>query len=167
MHHNLCVFCTFSAIAQNIFKGLGCNFTWSFGKVMRIKSLKMVFVARIIRHKLCMIYAFFDLFVQKSFLTKNYFLTAKIILTTRGPLYTCLVLIFLFKNHFLTKNYFLFVEINLTTPGPMYTCLVSRTFWKVILKCIRQISELLIDFMEISDANCLRAIFFLFNTCCF
>ena len=51
----------------------------------------MVFVARIIRHKLCMIYAFFDFFVQKSFLTKNYFLTAEITLTTWGPLYPYLV----------------------------------------------------------------------------
>ena len=62
----------------------------TFGKVMRSKSMKMVFVARIIRHKLCMIYAFFDFFVQKSSLTKNYFHTAKIN-TVRGPLYTCLV----------------------------------------------------------------------------
>ena len=39
-----------------------------------------------------MIYAFFlFVFVQKSFLTKNYFLTAEINLTTRGPLYTCLI----------------------------------------------------------------------------
>ena len=37
-----------------------------------------MFVARIVRHKLCMIYAYFDFFVQKSFLTKNYFLTAEI-----------------------------------------------------------------------------------------
>ena len=52
----------------------------------------MVFVARIIRHKLRMFYAFFDLFVQKSLLNKNDFLTAEINLTTLGPLYTCLVL---------------------------------------------------------------------------
>ena len=58
---------------------------------MHSKSMKMVFVARIIRHKLCMIYAFFDFFVQKSFLTKNHFHTAEINLTTEGPLYTCLV----------------------------------------------------------------------------
>ena len=51
--HNLCVFCTFCTFAQKIYKGWGCNFTWSFGKVMRIISLKMVFVARVIRHKLC------------------------------------------------------------------------------------------------------------------
>ena len=68
--HNLCVFCTFSTFAQKIFKGWGCNFTWSFGKVMRIKSLKMVFVARIIRHKLCMIYAFLELFCSKKFWPK-------------------------------------------------------------------------------------------------
>ena len=34
---------------------------------MRSKSIKMVFVARIIRHTLCMISAFFDFFVQKLF----------------------------------------------------------------------------------------------------
>ena len=51
----------------------------------------MVFVARIIRHKLCMIFEFFTFFVQKSFLTKNQFLTVEINLTTRGLLYTCLV----------------------------------------------------------------------------
>ena len=59
---------------------------------MHSKSLKMVFVARIIRHELCMIYAFFDFYVQKSLLTKNYFLTAEIKLTTLVPLYTCLVI---------------------------------------------------------------------------
>ena len=95
--HNLCVFCTFSTFAQKIFKGWGCNFTWSFGKVMRSKSMKMVFVARIIRHKLCMIYAYFDFLVQKSFLTKNYFLIDEIDLTTQGPLYTCLVQVFFYS----------------------------------------------------------------------
>ena len=40
---------------------------------------------------LCMINAFFDFFVQKLFLTKNYFLIAEINFTTPGPLYTCLV----------------------------------------------------------------------------
>ena len=38
-------------------------------------------------HNLCI----FDFFVQKSLLTKNYFLIVEINLTTRGPLYTCLV----------------------------------------------------------------------------
>ena len=39
-----------------------------------------------------MIYAFFlFVFVQKSFLTKTFFLYVEINLTTRGPLYTCLV----------------------------------------------------------------------------
>ena len=32
---------------------------------------------------------FLIVFVQKSFLTKNYFLTAEINLSTQGPLYTC------------------------------------------------------------------------------
>ena len=73
-------------------KGWGCNFTWIFGKVIHIKSLKMVFVAKIIRHKLCIINAFFDFFVKKIIFDKNYFLIAGINLTTWGPLYTCLVL---------------------------------------------------------------------------
>ena len=53
--------------------------------------MKMVFVASIIRHKLCVIYAFFEFFAEKSFPTKNYFLTAEIHLTNQGPLYTCLI----------------------------------------------------------------------------
>ena len=53
---------------------------------MRSKSMKIVFVARINRHRLCMILAFFDFFVQKAFLTKNYVLTAEINLSNRGPL---------------------------------------------------------------------------------
>ena len=61
-----------------------------FGKVMRSKSAKMVFVTSIIRHKLCIIYAFFDFFFQRLFLTKNYILIAAKNLT-RGPLYTSLV----------------------------------------------------------------------------
>ena len=84
----MCFFYTFSTFAQIIFRG--CSFTWSFDRVMRSKSMKMVSVARIIRHELCMIDAFFNFFIQKLFLTKNYFLTADINLTTRGPLYTCL-----------------------------------------------------------------------------
>ena len=71
--HNLCVFCTFSTFAQKIFKGWGCNFTWSFGKVMRFKALKTVFVARIIRHKLCIIYAFFDFFCSKIIFDQKLF----------------------------------------------------------------------------------------------
>ena len=67
------LFCTFSAFAQKIFKEWGCNFTWSFGKVMRFKSLKMVFVARIIRHKLCIIYAFFDFFCSKIIFDQKLF----------------------------------------------------------------------------------------------
>ena len=89
--HNLCVFCTFATFAQKIFKGWGSNFTWSFGKVMRSKSMKMVFVSRINRHKLCMIYAFFDFLCSKTIFDQKYSLTAEIYLTTWGPLYTCLV----------------------------------------------------------------------------
>ena len=56
---------------------------------MHSKSMRMAFVARIIRHKLCLIYAFFDFFVQKSFSPKNYFLLLN--LTTRRPFYICLI----------------------------------------------------------------------------
>ena len=55
----------------------------------------------LIMHDLC-IFNFF--FVQKSSLTKIFFLFAEINLTTRGPSYTCLVL---FKNHF--PNYMTYV----------------------------------------------------------
>ena len=50
-----------------------------------------------------MIYAFFYFFAQMSFSTKNYFLIAVINLTTRGPLYTCLVFLILAKifNNFI------------------------------------------------------------------
>ena len=48
----------------------------------------MVFVASIIRNKLCIIYMFF---FQKSFFNENHFLIAAINLTTWGSLYTCLV----------------------------------------------------------------------------
>ena len=44
--------------------------------------MKMVFVASIIRRKLCIIYAWFYYFLQTSFFTKNYLLIAAINLTT-------------------------------------------------------------------------------------
>ena len=53
--------------------------------------MKIVFVASIIRNSLCIIYGFFDYFLQKSIFTENYFLVAAINLATRGPLCTCLV----------------------------------------------------------------------------
>ena len=51
---------------------------------------------------------FLIFFVQKSFLTKNYFLTAEIKLTTRGPLYTCLV--FIVMN--CASNFFAIVNLE-------------------------------------------------------
>ena len=71
--HNWCVFFTFSTVAQRIFKGWGCKFSWSFDKVVCSKSMKMVFMARIIRHKLCMIYAFFDFFCSKLIFDQKVF----------------------------------------------------------------------------------------------
>ena len=53
--------------------------------------MKIVFVASIIRNKLCMIYAFLIICFKNHFLMKIIFLTAEINLTTWGPPYTCLV----------------------------------------------------------------------------
>ena len=63
----------FYLCSKHLFKGRGCNFTWSFGKVIHSKSMKIAFVARTIRHKSCMIYAFVYFFVQKSFLDHRLF----------------------------------------------------------------------------------------------
>ena len=93
---------------SKIFTERGLNFTWSFFKVICTQSMNIVFVSSIIRNKLCIIYVFFYYFFQKS-LTENYFPIAAKNLTTRGPLYTCLVLI---------------AAINLAIRGPLYTCLV-------------------------------------------
>ena len=60
---------------------------------MHSKSMNMVFMASIIRHELCIIYAFVDFLVQISLLTNNYSLIAEIDLTSRGPLYTSLVIV--------------------------------------------------------------------------
>ena len=67
---NLCIFALFLPMLKNI---KGWNFTWTFGKVMRSKSMKMVFVIRIIRHKLCMIYAFFLFFCSKIIFDQKLF----------------------------------------------------------------------------------------------
>ena len=68
--HNLCAFCTFSISARKIFMDEAEISHEALGS----KSMKMVFVARIIRHKLCMIYALFDFFfVQKSFFDQKLF----------------------------------------------------------------------------------------------
>ena len=72
--HNACVFFfIFSTFAQSIFKGWGCDFTWSFDKVMRSKSMKIVFVARMIRHKWCMIHAFIDFFFSEIIFDQKLF----------------------------------------------------------------------------------------------
>ena len=42
-------------------------------KVMCSKSVKMVFVVRIIRHRLCMIYVFLDFFCSKIIFDQNLF----------------------------------------------------------------------------------------------
>ena len=54
-------FLHFSTFAQKIFREWSCNFTWSFGKVIRSKSVKMVFVTSIIR-QIMIIYVFLDYF---------------------------------------------------------------------------------------------------------
>ena len=55
--------------------------------------MKIVFVASIIRNSLCILYVFFCYFFQKWLFTENYFLISAINLATRGPLYTCFVII--------------------------------------------------------------------------
>ena len=71
--------------------------------------MEMVSLASIIGHELCMIYALFDFltFLSYSFFLSLlfYFLTAEIILTTRGLLYTCLVYIH-FVLHVFYKSSF-------------------------------------------------------------
>ena len=76
----------FYPCSKYLFKGWGWNFSWSFGKVLRTKSMKMVFDASIIYHKLCMIYRFFD------FLLKNYLFIAKINLNTQVPFHSLVVI---------------------------------------------------------------------------
>ena len=58
-------------------------------------------IGPLIRYKLCISYAFFDYFFQRSFFTENHFLITAINLTTRGPLYTCLV----FQREFDAKEF--------------------------------------------------------------
>ena len=46
------------------------------------------------------VYVFFIFFVQNSFLTKNYFLTAEIDLTVWDPFYTCLFFPLIYCSRF-------------------------------------------------------------------
>ena len=54
----------------------------------------------------------FIFFVQISFLTKSYLLIAAIIVTTRGPLYTCLVFSLLCELHSYHRCIFLIINYN-------------------------------------------------------
>ena len=121
------LFCTFSTFAQKIFKGWSCNLTWRFGKVMRIKSLKIVFVARIIRHKLCMIYAIFDFFCSKIIFDQNYFLTAEITLTSRGPLY---IVLFRVKTKKCRKMLW-----SLFIISPIFFKISQNVIWNCLSSC--------------------------------
>ena len=58
---------------------------------MRFKSLKMAFVARIIRHELCMIYMHFLFFCSKIIFDKRLFSYCWVKFAYPGPLYTFLV----------------------------------------------------------------------------
>ena len=53
--------------------------------------MHIIIVASIIRNILCIIYSIFYHCFQKSLFTENYFLFIAINLTTRDPLYNCLV----------------------------------------------------------------------------
>ena len=77
--HNICDFFTFFIFSLNILNQSVLNFTWAFFIIMRCWICKMVFSARmiIISHKLCIINAFIEFFVQKFsthifFVTKNF-----------------------------------------------------------------------------------------------
>ena len=59
---------------------------------------------------------------SKIIFTEDCFLIFAIDLTTRGLLYTCLVLI-------VFVNYFPIAEMNLTPQGPLYTFLVGSCFF--------------------------------------
>ena len=64
--HNLCVF--FSLFLPFLKKSVKDEAEISHESLGYMQQInEMVFVASIIRHTLCMIYAFFDFFVQKSF----------------------------------------------------------------------------------------------------
>ena len=63
----------FYLFSKNILRDEAAIFIWSFSKVISIKSLKMVFLARIVRHKLCMVYAFFDFFCSKIIFDQKFF----------------------------------------------------------------------------------------------
>ena len=66
-------FLNFFYLCSKTLKESGWNFTWSFGKIMRSKSMKMVFVASIIRYKLCMMYAFLWFFCSKIIFDQKLF----------------------------------------------------------------------------------------------
>ena len=95
--HNLCVFCTFSTFTQKNVKGF-----LSFSKVMCIKSPKMMFGARIIRHKLCMIYAFSYFFCSKIIFDQKFFSLCWDKLDYPGSIVylSCCTCIFLHKPQF-------------------------------------------------------------------
>ena len=121
-------FCTFSTFAQNIYKGWGCNFTWSFCKVMRSKSMKMVFVARIIRHKLCMIYEFYC--SKIIFDRKIIFILLRWIWL---PGVHCILVLFWLKYFLLNKYWYTnkIAPMNINTRGPLYSFLVYSAIFSL------------------------------------
>ena len=57
--HNLCAFVFFLPMLKKSLRDAAPILHEAYGNVMRSKSMKMVFVASRIRHRLCMIYASF------------------------------------------------------------------------------------------------------------
>ena len=103
--HNLCVYASFTG-----FREWGCNCTWGFGKVIRSKSVKMVFATSINRHKLWIIYVFFLFFCSAIIFDQKLFSYYRDKFDC--PLYTCLVLHevatpYGSKSHFWRKSCFL------------------------------------------------------------
>ena len=85
-----------------------------------------------------MIYAFFlFVFVQKSFLTKKFFLFAEINLTTRGPLYTCLVFSQLKTITFIYMDTYVKV-LTYCKKFPLVVASVWTLWWKesTLYKCV-------------------------------
>ena len=112
--------------------------------------MKIVFVASIIRNSVCIIYVFY--FFQKSLFTENYFLITAINLATRGPLYTCLVLLHpRGVNHKAHKEKSI-RKINqnehtyITLHVFIYKHKVYRHKWGYISRQPKHISSLVLDF---------------------
>ena len=102
--------------------------------------MKMVFVASIIMHELCIIYAFFVFFfVQKSFLTKNCFLIAVILWL---PGVHCVLVFFLILIYFsfqvipFVNEYYSLSRLRLPSSLIQTLLLIQILFSWFVKKCV-------------------------------